>query len=323
LASNVVADNQVTTNGSGLYVESSSPRLWHTTIARNTGGDGSGLYVTDDMVNYSSVSLTNTILVSQAVGIVATAGNTATLEATLWGDGGWANIADIGGAGTVLTGTSNFRSDPLFAAPSAGDYHLKEGSEAIDNGVDTDTGPDVDLDLRPIGVGFDIGADEFPVVITISQNVSASLVYTDPQGTAVEIMVPAEAVTDVITLVYTPKDPQTALPLPEGLVLGAHVFELHVYRNEVLIPHYVFREVVTLTSMYSDEDVARMIESTLALYRGPGLRVEKVGTRPGESQTLNAEKNVLTAYLLGTSRFKEMGESITTRVMLPLILRNN
>jgi parallel beta-helix repeat protein len=323
LASNIVADNQVATNGSGLYVEASSPRLWHTTIARNTGGEGNGLYVTDDGATYSTVGLTNTILVSQTVGIAATADNTATLEATLWGDGAWANTADIGGAGTILTGTFNFRSDPLFADPSAGDYHLKDDSEAIDNGVDTGTGPDVDLDLRPIGAGFDIGADEFPVVITTSQSVSASLVYTDPQGTGVEIMVPAEAVTDEITLVYTPKDPRTALPLPEGLVLGTHVFDLHVYRNEILVPHYVFRKVVTLTSTYSDEDVARMIEGTLALYRGSGLRAARIGTRPGESQTLDAENNVLTAYLIGTSRFAEMGGSITAQILLPLILRNN
>ena len=321
LASNIVADNQVTTNGSGLYVEASSPRLWHTTIARNTGGDGSGLYVTVG-VNYSTVGLTNTILVSQTVGIVATADNTATLEATLWGDGAWANTADIGGAGTILTGTSNFHSDPLFADPSAGDYHLKDGSEAIDNGVDTGAGFDVDLDLRPIGAGFDIGADEFPVVITTSQSVSTTLVYTDPQGSVVEIRIPAGAVTDVIRLVYTPKDPQTALPLPKGLVLGTHVFDLHVYRNEVLVPHYVFRKVVTLTATYSDEDVARMVEGTLALYRGLGIRAEKIGTRPGESQTLDVENNLLTAYLMGTSRFREMGEGITAQIILPLIIRN-
>jgi parallel beta-helix repeat protein len=323
LASNVVADNHVTTggSGSGLYVQASSPRLWHTTIARNIGGDGSGLYVEDDGATYSTVGLTNTILVSQAVGVVATAGNTTTLEATLWGAGPWANITDW--AGTVLTGTSNFRSDPLFVAPSAGDYHLKDGSEAIDNGFDAEIRSDMDLDLRPIGTGFDIGADEFPVVITTSQSVSATLVYTDPQGTTVEIKIPAEAVTDEITLVYTPKDPQIGLPLPKGLVLGSHVFDLHVYRNEVLVPHYEFQKVVTLTSTYSDEDVAQMIEATLALYRGLGLRAEEIGTRQEESQTLDVENNVLTAYLLGTSRFGEMGVGITARVILPLIIRNN
>jgi parallel beta-helix repeat protein len=323
LASNIVADNQGTTNGSGLYFEASSTRLWHTTIARNTGGDGSGLYVKDDGAIYSKIALTNTILVSQAVGVVATAGNTATLEVTLWGAGPWANTADWGGEGTILTGTSNFRSAPLFARPSAGDYHLQDGSEAIDNGVDAGIVSDVDLDVRPIGEGFDIGADEFPVVITTSQSVSTNLIYTDPQGTIVEITIPAEAVTDEIILVYTPKDPQAALPLPKGKVLGTHVFDLHVYRNRVLVPHYKFRKVVTLTSTYADEDVAHMVESTLALYRGPGLRVEKIGTRPGESQTLDDENNVLTAYLLGTSRFKEMGEGITAWVLLPLIIRNS
>jgi hypothetical protein len=51
------------------------------------------------------VAVTNTILVSHTVGIRVTAGNTATLEATLWGSGPWANDTDWGGAGTVITGT--------------------------------------------------------------------------------------------------------------------------------------------------------------------------------------------------------------------------
>jgi hypothetical protein len=139
----------------------------------------------------------------------------------------------------------------------------------------------------------------------------------------VEIRIPAEAVTDEITLVYTPKDPQTALPLPEGLVLGTHVFELHVYHNDILVPHYVFRKVVTLTSTYSDEDVAQMIEGTLALYRGPGVRAARIGTRPGESQTLDAKNNELTAYLLGTSIFREMGQAIITYVFLPITIRGD
>ena len=58
--------------------------------------------------------------------------------------------------------------------------------------------------------------------------------------------IPVGAVTDTITVIYTPKDPQTALPLPEDMVLGAHVFDLDVYRNDVHIPHFVFSRAVTL-----------------------------------------------------------------------------
>jgi hypothetical protein len=109
LVNNVVADNQVSGEGAGLYVLSSSPRLLHSTVVRSTGGDGSGIYATvawwDDI--YSAVALSNTILVSHTVGISVTAGNTATLEATLWGTGTWANESDWGGAGAIMTGTAN------------------------------------------------------------------------------------------------------------------------------------------------------------------------------------------------------------------------
>jgi hypothetical protein len=320
LDSNVIADNQAATVGSGMYVESSALRLRHNTLARNTDGDGSGVYVTDDGVEYSTVALTNTILVSHTVGILVEAGNAAALEATLWGAGAWANGADWSGTGSISTGTVNIHSEPAFV--KAGDYHLTESSAAVDNGVDTGVSTDVDLDLRPIGEGFDIGADEFPVVVTTSQDISVTLVYTDPRGGLTELEIPAGAATDTITIIYTPKDPQIALPLPEDMVLGGHVFDLDVYRNGVHIPHFTFEKVVTLTNGYTDADVAGMIESTLALYRGLGIEGEKIGTRPGESQTLDTGTNLLTAYLLGTSRFREMGRGITGLLFLPLSMRD-
>ena len=73
-------------------------------FVRISGGDGSGVYVADSTEGYSTVAFTNTILVSHTMGINVTAGNTATLEATLWGTGTWANEGDWDGAGTIVTG---------------------------------------------------------------------------------------------------------------------------------------------------------------------------------------------------------------------------
>jgi parallel beta-helix repeat protein len=167
LINNLVADNQAHGKGSGLYIEASSPRLRHTTVARNRGGDGSGIYVTKAWWDsyYSTVALTNTILVSHTVGLAVTAGNTATLEATLWGDGAWANGTDWGGEGTIITGAVNVWGDPAFADPDAGDYHIGPGSAAIDTGVDVGVTTDMDGHPRPIGDGFDIGADEYAAVL--------------------------------------------------------------------------------------------------------------------------------------------------------------
>jgi len=152
LTNNVVADNQTTSSGGGLYIRASSPHLLHTTIARNSGS--SGVSVSSWSGDYGTVALTNTILVSNSIGIDVTAGNTATLESTLW----YGNVTDWVGAGTIVTGTHNYWGAPLFDADG---YHLLEGSEAIDKGVDAGVTTDIDGDSRPQGSDPDFGADEF------------------------------------------------------------------------------------------------------------------------------------------------------------------
>jgi parallel beta-helix repeat protein len=161
LTNTIVADNRADTAGSGLYIVESWPRLLHTTITRNGGGDGSGIYVTEGPNDYSTIALTNTILVSHSVGISVTAGNTAILEATLWGDGAWANGADWAGSGNIFTGTVNVWGDPAFVSLDDGDYHITAVSAARDAGVDAGVTDDIDGDPRPQGGGYDIGADEF------------------------------------------------------------------------------------------------------------------------------------------------------------------
>jgi hypothetical protein len=130
----------------------------HTTIADNRGGDGSGVYVTEEL-GYapSTAMLTNTILVSHAVGIRVTLGNTATLENTLWHGNG----KDTDGAGRICTGTLSVDGDPAFVDPGIGDYHIGPSSAGIDRAVDTGVTVDIDGELRPDGCFADIGADEY------------------------------------------------------------------------------------------------------------------------------------------------------------------
>ena len=50
----------------------------------------------------------------------------------------------------------------MFANPSKADFHLREGSPAIDSGSAVDApSDDFDGNSRPQGAGYDIGAFEF------------------------------------------------------------------------------------------------------------------------------------------------------------------
>ena len=52
--------------------------------------------------------------------------------------------------------------DPLFANPAGANFHLRQGSPAIDHGSATGApGTDFDGQARPYGAGYDIGADEY------------------------------------------------------------------------------------------------------------------------------------------------------------------
>ncbi len=156
LTNTVVTGNQAPSNGggSGLYIVDSSPRLLHTTISGNSGGDGSGVYVTDEPGSGSAgdVALTNTILASHGVGITVTVGNTATLEGILL----YANSINWGGEGSISYAHEVW-GDPHFSADG---YHLSSGSAALNAGVGAGVTTDIDGDPRPYCTAPDLGADE-------------------------------------------------------------------------------------------------------------------------------------------------------------------
>lgn len=154
MTNNAIIANQAAIAESGLVIWGSSVRLLHTTIAHNTGGDGSGVYITNWSLPYSTVALTNTILVNQTVGITATAGNTATVDGVLW----FSNGSNIGGGG-IVTATREYTGNPVFAADG---YHLNAGSAAINRGIRA--GVTTDIDGQSRDAAPDLGADEYPLI---------------------------------------------------------------------------------------------------------------------------------------------------------------
>ncbi|MCP4363093.1 MAG: PKD domain-containing protein, partial [Chloroflexi bacterium] len=162
-------NNEITHNvansacrGDGFYLSGASVQMLHNTVH---GNGGIAIYVQTGFNDVPSiVNLTNTIITSHTIGISVTEGSTAAFDGTLWGSGAWANGADWGGEGTLITGTVNIWGTPDFVDPAVGDYHLGPNSAAIDAGVDTGVATDFDGDPRPIGAGYDIGADESPEI---------------------------------------------------------------------------------------------------------------------------------------------------------------
>jgi hypothetical protein len=152
--------------GSGLYIQNTTTKLLHTSLAQNTGGKGSGIAVVN-----ATLQMTNTILVSHTIGISVALGAEALVESTLWGDGIWANEIDWTGSGSIITGTHNYWFEPGFVDPFYFDYHISPASAALDRGAHSEIETDIDNQLRPnpaTGIA-DLGADEYWEYIPISQ----------------------------------------------------------------------------------------------------------------------------------------------------------
>jgi hypothetical protein len=162
LINTVIADNQASVEGSGVYIVAAySVQLLHTTLARNGGSDSSGVRIGDfdfdfDEARPSTVALTNTILVSHSVGISITGGSTVTVNSILW----YSTSTTISQAPTATVAIQNAQwGDPAFVNPDGGDYHISPGSAAIDKGTVTSVSTDIDNEPR-FGIP-DLGADEY------------------------------------------------------------------------------------------------------------------------------------------------------------------
>jgi len=111
----------------------------------------------------TTVAFTNTILVSQTVGITSTAGCQGHVWKQLCGAAERGQRADTGGAGTIITALRSATiGTTLPLSTRWGNYHIGPTSAAIDRGVKVNVPADIDGDARPAAFGFDLGADERP-----------------------------------------------------------------------------------------------------------------------------------------------------------------
>jgi peptide/nickel transport system substrate-binding protein len=175
--------------------------------------------------------------------------------------------------------------------------------------------------LTPSPLGLELFADVFfagsgaDAWVEVVPDAAATLVYTDAQGGSAVIEVPAGAVAETVTLVYTFLERPTE---PSVLPFAGHAFRLEAYRNGELIPGFAFAEPVTVTIHYPQADLICLNENTLELRYWDGVSWATDGISLVERDTGNNRLVVTVAHLSQFATFAEEREC----VHLPLVLRS-
>jgi parallel beta-helix repeat protein len=169
IANCTISNNSSVTGGGGIYCfYQSSPTLTNCIVAGNSAGyHGAGIhcysYVNANLIN---CTISDNLSTTSGGGISSDFHSDLTLiNCILWDD--TPNETLIGQLSTITAtysdveggyaGDGNIDSDPLLDA----DYRLLAGSPCIDAGTDAGVYDDTDGDIRPLGAGYDMGADEF------------------------------------------------------------------------------------------------------------------------------------------------------------------
>lgn len=306
------------TNSSVRFDSSGDSVVLHTTF-----GNATEVLTRALTVNSGVVTVANTIVASYTNGLSQFGGRLAE-DYNLYFRTPVTFTGSISNGGHSLIGP-----DPLFKNPLTGDYHIKGLSPAVNQGANVGVRRDIDLDPRPLGGGFDIGADEASVAgVNVDPGVGGDFTYTTTQNSTIYLDVPPGAVTQTIPIYCSLIDATTVQP-PRRLKFAGVLFELDAQLdplNDSTPGSINFNVPVTLTVSYTPDELAAAgisDETSLKLYRfEPSVNDWKpIGYRPGETQTLNVNNKTITAVVLGFSRFGKLGAESESDIFLPLIMR--
>jgi predicted outer membrane repeat protein len=318
IAGNTATGAFPSTNASMRFDSSGDSVVLHTTF-----GNASLPLTRALAINSGVVTVANTIVVSYTNGLSEFGGQLAE-DYNLFFRTPVTFTGSISHGGHSLMG-----SDPLFKNAASGDYHIKGLSPAVNRGTNVGVRRDIDLDARPLGGGFDIGADEASVAgTTPGPNTGGSFIYTTTQNSTIFLEVPPGAVTQTVAI-YCSLIPSDTVEPPRRFAFAGIVFELDANLDPVnVLPGSInFNIPVTLSVSYTDAQLAAAgitDELTMKLYRFEPLLNDwrPIGYRPNETQTLDVDNNLITATVLGFSRWGQMGAITEYDIFLPLIFRN-
>ncbi len=273
----------------------------HTTLSRNQVG----VYVSS-----GSATLTNTIVAYNTTGVQQANDGSIALNHTLFDGNTTATYGTVTDTNQI-NGVAGFDSDG---------YHLAAGSDAIDAAADVGAINDIDGDIRPLGTGPDLGADEYwdpaasDAITPVTNGGGGDLQFTDPQGNPTEVMVPPGAVSQDTILAYKVIDPVTP---PVTYKKTGHAFHLWGFQEGLLLPWLVFDRPVHITLHYSDADVTGLDRKTLTLWYWNGSAWSDAACGAYER---HPSQNWLTVPVCHISYFSFFAQPY--RVALPFIQRN-
>ncbi len=133
--------------------------LWHNTIADNqvsaVRNEGAAV-----------IAMSHNLLAGHATGLSNARRYdyvcpTTTADYTLWWPTQSVAVRDADGQCSAPLTSHDFVGDPDWASAALDGYHLGSGSQAIDRGPGIGVSSDIDGNPRPIGAGYDLGADEY------------------------------------------------------------------------------------------------------------------------------------------------------------------
>ena len=173
--------------GRGIYSIFSHPTITNCTISANSAYRGGGFYCHDSLSTITHCTFAENRAHENSGGVGCCESSMIIENSIFWGDVApegpeiWIGAldsapstltvshSDVQGGGArvhVDSGCTlgwldgNIDADPLFGTDGA--FHLTAGSPCVDAGIDAGVYGDIDGDGRPLGAGFDMGADEYP-----------------------------------------------------------------------------------------------------------------------------------------------------------------
>lgn len=256
-------ENQGNLSGGIHATVGADVRVVNTLLARNSGAEGAALRVFGSTtvlqalhvtiagaeggssgeaigVTAGTAHITNTIVSSYTVGMSAITG-TLTDDSNLF----FGNTVDRQG---ITPGSQSVNGPPLFVAPSANNYRLRDGSWAANGGTNAGVTTDIDGLLRPQGSGFDIGCHEVPflspVLPVISSSANPSVVGQATTFTVTVNRAPGAGVPTGTATFFVDGLPAGTLPLSGGaasivtsaLSLGTHTITATYSGNANFLP---------------------------------------------------------------------------------------